>query len=294
MQLRTPWKFRVTRMRSLCRSFPVVLCFLAAQGVPAAAAKLTNQTLDGFTRYVQATEARIDREVSRPEDFLYIDRLAPDRRSQVAAELRRGGLFMERLVTRNQAGRELEAPGGLIHHWIGDVFIPGASIREVLDFAQDYNHHQDYYPEIVRSRLVSRDGPDFKIFYRMRKHKLITVTLDTDHDVRYTRLDDAHWSSRSVSTRIAEVVDAGGPNEHEDPVGDDSGFLWRINSYWRFVARDGGVYVECESISLTRDIPTGFGWLIGPFVTSIPKESLESTLSVTRSGVLNLVAMRRK
>ncbi len=201
---------------------------------------------------------------------------------------------MERLVTRDSAGREIEAPGGLIHHWIGDVFIPGASMRDVLDFCQDYNQHKDYYPEIIRSRLLSRSGQDFKIFYRIRKHDVITVTLDTEHDVRYTRLDDRRWSSRSVSTRIAEVVDAGQPGEHELPVGQDDGFLWRINSYWRFVARDGGVYVECESISLTRDIPTGLGWLIGPFVTSIPKESLESTLANTRSGVLNLVALRNK
>ena len=277
---------RFANPQLLCRSIPAVLCFLAVQSSSAAAATLTNQTLDGFRRYVAATETRIDREVSHPDGFLYIDELNAEERSHVESELKSGGIFMEPMVTRDSAGREIAAPGGLIHHWIGDVFIPGASIREVLDFAEDYNHHQDSYPEIIRSRLLSRSGQDFKIFYRIRKHDVITVTLDTDHAVRYMRLDDRHWSSRSVSTRIAEVVDAGQPGEHEMPVGQDSGFLWRINSYWRFVARDGGVYVECESISLTRDIPTGFGWLIGPFVTSIPKESLESTLTNTRSGVL--------
>lgn len=252
--------------------------------------ELKPATLEAFNRYIAATEARINREVEHPEGFLWIDSLASERRSQAFDELKRGEVFIDRLETRDAAGHEIDVPDGLIHHWIGDVFIPAASLRQVLAFVQDYNHHQDYYPEIVRSRLVSRDGDDFRIFYRVRKHKVITVTLDTEHDVRYTRLDDAHWSSRSVSTRIAEVVDAGKPGEHEKTAGHDGGFLWRINSYWRFVERDGGVYVECESVSLTRDIPTGLGWLIGPFVTSIPKESLESTLSTTRSTVSARVA----
>ena len=201
---------------------------------------------------------------------------------------------MDRLETRDAFGSELEAPGGLIHHWVGDVFIPGASLQQALDLVEDYDHHQDVYkPEVVRSRLVSRERNDFKIFYRLVKHKVITVTLDTEHDVRYTRVDDSHWYSRSVSTRIAEVADAGEPREREKPVGHDGGFLWRLNSYWRFVERDGGVFVECESISLTRDIPTGLGWMVGPFVTSVPKESLERTLVSTRSAVLAKIAVAR-
>jgi len=252
--------------------------------------ELKPATLEAFTRYIAATEARINREVEHPEGFLYVDELDGTRRPQVFDELKRGEIFMDRLETRDASGHEIDVPDGLIHHWIGDVFIPGASMRQVLAFVQDYNHHQDYYPEIVRSRLLSHDDDDFRIFYRVRKHKVITVTLDTEHDIRYTRLDDAHWSSRSFSTRIAEVVDAGKSGEHEKPVGHDGGFLWRINSYWRFVERDGGVYIECESISLTRAIPTGLGWLIGPFVTSIPKESLEGTLGTTRSEVLKRVS----
>ena len=269
-----------------------ILFLLAARPLPAQTPSVTSadlrpETLAGFTCYVAATEARIDRQIARPETLLYIDGLPRERRSAVLLELKEGDIFMERLGTRDAGGGEIEVPRGLIHHWVGDVFIPGASLRQVLDLVEDYNHHQDFYkPEIARSRLLSRDGNDFKIFYRVRKRKIITVTLDTEHDVRYTRLDDSDWYSRSVSTRIAEVENAGRPDEREKPAGHDGGFLWRINSYWRFVERDGGVYVECESISLTRDIPTGLGWLIGPFVTGIPKESLESTLGGTRSAVL--------
>jgi hypothetical protein len=90
------------------------------------------------------------------------------------------------------------------------------------------------------------------------------------------------------------VDDAGEPAERLEPAGHDRGFLWRMNTYWRFEQRDGGTYVECQSISLTRDIPTGLGWLIGPYVTSVPRESLTFTLAATRSAVLQRIAVLAK
>jgi hypothetical protein len=201
---------------------------------------------------------------------------------------------MDRLNTLDESGHVIEAPDALIHHWIGDIFVPHVTIKDAVQLAQDYAHHQDVYkPELIRSKLIRHDGNDFKIYYRLRKHKVITVTLNSDHDVHYYPLDPEHEWSRSASTRIAEVVDADQPGEHEKPVGQDGGFLWRIDSWWRWEARDGGVYVECESVSLTRDIPTGLGWLVGPFVTSIPKESLQNTMGSTRSALLRMVASRK-
>ena len=244
--------------------------------------ELKPQTLDAFERYVQGTEGRIDKQRARTETFLYIDTLPDPKREEVRRALKRGDVFGERLNTPDPSGKQIDVPGGIIHHWVGDVFIPGLSVRQVLEFVEDYDHHQDVYPEVVRSRLISRDGNDLKIALRLRYKKIITVTLNTQHDVRYTELDPTHWHARSVSTRIAEVKNAGSPEESEKPVGHDGGFLWRINSYWAFAERDGGVYVECESVSLTRDIPTGLGWLIRPLVTGIPRESLDHTLEATR------------
>jgi hypothetical protein len=193
---------------------------------------------------------------------------------------------MERLQTHEASGSVIEAPDGLIHHWIGAVFVRHANLQQVVALVQDYDHHQDIYkPTVARSKLISRDGNNFKMFYRLREKKIITVTLDTNHDVQYFPLDSTHCRSRSVSTRIAEVANADQSGEYEKPVGQDGGFLWRMNSYWRFEQKDGGVYVESESISLTRDIPIGLGWLIKPFVSSIPRESLLFTLSATRSAV---------
>ena len=112
--------------------------------------------------------------------------------------------------------------------------------------------------------------------------KVITVVVNTENDARFTRLGPDRVQSRIYSTRVAEVEDPGTPQEKEMPIGHDGGYLWRLYTYWRFLERDGGTYVQCEAISLTRGIPLGFGWLIGPFVTSIPRESLAFTLETTR------------
>jgi hypothetical protein len=86
------------------------------------------------------------------------------------------------------------------------------------------------------------------------------------------------------------VDNAGEANERLEPLGHDRGFLWRMNTYWRFEEKDGGTYIECQSISLTRDIPTGLGWMIGPYVNSVPRESLTFTLATTRSAILTRIA----
>jgi hypothetical protein len=266
-----------------------------ARAVDVMNVQLKPETVAAFDRYVQATETRIDGELKQPGEFLYVDGLPEPQRDQIRQQLKSGQIYMAPLVTRDASGNEMTAPDALIHHWLGAVFIPGATLAQVTSVVQDYNHHQDWYrPEVIRSRLVSREGNDFKIFYRLRKQKVITVTLDTEHDVHYFPVDATHLYSRSVSTRIQEVGNAGEKDEYEKPAGNDGGFLWRLDSWWRFEERDGGVYVECESVSLTRDIPTGLGWLIKPFVTSIPRESLEMTMRSTRAAVLQEIDERKK
>jgi hypothetical protein len=168
----------------------------------------------------------------------------------------------------------------------GAVFIPDASLQRTLALLQDYDDHARIYaPSVLQSRLIQHNGDDFKFSLRLRQTKLVTVVLDTEYAAHYSHLDRARACSRSYSTRVAEVENAGQPDEHEKPIGDGSGFLWRINSCWCFWEHDGGVYIQLEAISLTRDIPEGFGWLIRPFISSIPKESLEFTLNRTRKAL---------
>ena len=250
-----------------------------------APAKLKRATLDAFQLYLQLTDARNAAELKQGVDFLWVDSLPEPGRAQAYAALKRGEVEMKRLETPNN-GERIHCPGGLIHHWAGAAFISGVKLEDVLSVLEDYDHHAQYYaPDVERSRIESRDDDHFVVFLRFRRHKLITVVLDTQHDVHYFHDSSIRAHSRSSANRIAQVQNAGKPEEREKPPGDDDGFLWRMETWWRMEERGGGVYVQSEVASLTRDIPIGLGWLIGPFVTSIPKESLTFTLEATRKAV---------
>ena len=250
------------------------------------------ETVEAFNRYVKLTEAGMDSEAARHAPFLWVETLPAERRATAREQLREGKVVIERLETLD-GGKPIDVPGGLIHHWIGTVFIPGATLAQTLALEQDYDHHQDYFrPNVMRSKILRHDGNHFRVQLRFYAKKILTSILDTEHDVNYTAVDSTHASSRSHTTRIQEVENAGKPDERLVPAGHDRGFLWRMNTYWRFEEKDGGTYVESQSISLTRDIPTGLGFVVGPFVTSIPRESLEFTLSTTRAAVLERMAAR--
>ncbi len=185
------------------------------------------------------------------------------------------------------AGRgPTNVPNGLIHDWIGAILIPGTTIKNTLALIQDYDNHKNIYkPDVIGSRLISREDGDFQIYLRLLKKKIITVVLDTNHEVHYRALDGMRCVCRSYTTRIAEVEDAGSPKERILPPDTGYGFLWRLYSYWRFQERNGGVYVECRAISLTRDMPSGLGWAIKPIIHKVPKESLSNTLECTRKAL---------
>jgi len=249
----------------------------------ASAAELKPPTVAAFDHYVQLTEQRMAIEL--PGTFLLVDALPPDQRDAAYTRLRAAEVITDRLDTLEN-GKPVPVPSGLIHHWRGLAFVKGATLQKTLAFLQDYNHQEKYYaPDVQRSKLLAHNGDDFKIFLRLRKHKVITVILNTEYDVKYATLDQSRSTSRALSTRIAEVENSDQPDGPEKPVGNDSGYLWRLYSYWRFYERDGGVYIQLEAISLTRGIPAGFGWLIRPFITSIPQESLTFTLTHTRDAL---------
>jgi len=256
-----------------------------AGGAAPAEARLSPEASSAFDRYVQLTEARIAAELRPGGAFLRPDALPAMERESAYAAVRDGELRIERLETLDN-GQAVKCPGGMIHHWTGIVFIPGATLDQVLKVVQDYDDHAEIYaPEVVRSRILWHMGDAFHIYMRLMQKKVITVVLDTEHDAHFERLDAVRVASRSISTRVQQVEDAGEPAEHDLPAGQDGGYLWRINSYWRFAERDGGVYVQSESVSLTRSIPAGLGWIVGPFVESVPRELLRQTLESTRQGV---------
>lgn len=258
--------------------------------VPLDAADLKPKTVEAFNRYVQLTEAKMNSEAGLHDAFLWVDALPEDRRAAAYEQLREGNVVIERMETLDN-GKKIDVPGGLIHHWTAAVFISGATLEQTLALEQDYDHHQDYFrPDVMRSKVLRQEGSNYLVQLRFYKKKIITTVLDTEHEVHYGDVDSKHAWSRSHTTRIQEVDDAGESRERLEPEGHDRGFLWRMNTYWRFEEKDGGTYVESQSISLTRDIPAGLGLLVGPFVNSIPRESLTFTLATTRRAVLERMA----
>jgi hypothetical protein len=154
-----------------------------------------------------------------------------------------------------------EISGALLHDWSGTAFAPGATAAGFEKLLRDFDGYPKYFaPQVVKAEVVSGSGDHFAVRMRVRQKHVITVVLDTTYDVTFGR-----GSSVSKSTRI-------------DEVGGDHGFLWRLNTYWTYAERDGGLALRIESVSLTRPVPRGLGWVVGPYVQSIPRESLEFTL----------------
>lgn len=251
-----------------------------------AAADLTPAMTAAFNRYVQLTEQRISVEVSRSSEFLWIDALPQTRRAEVQRGLRQGGVIIERLETREGA-QKIDAPDALIHHWVGTVFVPGTTVNEAVAMMQDYDRHAQYFaPAIARSKTLHRDGNRFRVALRFHVKKIISVTMDTENEAEFFHLAADRAHSRIRSTRVSEIADAGTPQEKAKPVGEEHGFMWNLNTYWRFLERDGGTYIQCESLTLTRDVPFALAWIIRPIVTQMPKESLTFTLAKARAALM--------
>jgi hypothetical protein len=240
--------------------------------------QLKPRTLQAFEEYIRDAEAAMEPSLRGERPFLW-----SDTNSDVAQQISKGEIVAEFWSGKGAT----ELPNGLIHDWIGAVFVPGETVEQALALVQNYDNHKNIYkPDVLDSKLISHDGNDFKIFLRLLKKKIITVVLDTDHDVHYSSLDSKRWFCRSHTTRIAEVEDPGTPKERVLEPDTGYGFLWRLYSYWRFQEKDSGVYVECRAISLTRDIPLGLGWIIEPIIRKLPRESLINTLKATRDALL--------
>lgn len=244
----------------------------AAQSV-----QLQPETLHQFCAYVVQAEMEMRRTERKDSAFLWADT-----HSDRAQRVQEGAI----LAQFWSGSKPLEVSHGLIHDWVGTARIFGTTIDQTLHVLQDYNNHKNIYqPEVLDSRLLRRDGDNFQVYLRLLKKKIITVVLDTNHDVNYYSLAPGRWCCRSTTTRIMEVEDSGTPDEKVLPPDSGHGFLWRLYSYWRFKEDPEGVWVECRAISLTRDVPRGLGWIIDPIVKNLPKESLVRTLDATRRAL---------
>jgi hypothetical protein len=261
--------------------------------IPAQAAQVKPETVAAFEHYVAATEARMDDDLHL-DQFLAVDRLPDAQRKEAYDQLQQGQIYIEELHTREDH-HPIHIPSGLIHHWTGVIFIPKATLAGADAVLNDYEHEPLIYkPDIRKAKVIEQGGNVSKIYLQFYNKSIVTVVLNAYFDVVEKRIGVARIQSVSRSNRVVEVENWDSPDEHERPEGDDHGYMWRLNSYWRIEEKDGGVYVENESITLTRTVPSLLAWLINPLTKSIPREVLVHTLTNTRDAVVKAETLPRQ
>jgi hypothetical protein len=239
----------------------VLLLALAWASVPtaAAAADLQARTVQAWDAYVASARRAF---VTRTRDVVAAAR-TPDRVTASAA--REDGI--------------IGVPDGLVHHWIGRAYVPGVTLARALTVAQDYASYARMYESVVSSRVLAHQGDTFGVLLRLREGGGgITAVLDVRSTVRYSRPDASTVVSLSVSQEIREVENPGEPGERLLPPGRDSGYLWRANTFTYFREHGGGVYVEMETLGLSREFPSLLGWIIEPIARRIGRKSVEGSI----------------
>ena len=141
-------------------------------------------------------------------------------------------------------------PRGLIHDWIGAVFVPKAKLDDVMGVLGDYEHYKDFYrPMVVKARLLEQT-PDHQKLTLLMVQKAFSVTgaVETDNEIQIARLGAGRAYSLSTSVRVQEIADYGKPSEHALPEDHGPGYVWRTFNVTRLEQRDDGVYIEMEMI----------------------------------------------
>lgn len=282
---------------SFHRRFAIgVAIFLSEAMTAQAAVRLTEVTRKAFEGYISQIESQMDSDAKN--NWLHtLDRMPAARARAVQ------GQIIALPFAHREPGQDasMKITDGLINHWFGAVFIPGANVDEVRAVLQDYAHYSKIYaPDVTESRLIDRKEDVFDIFLRLHREVRVKilfgysfpVEFNTNYNVPYFMTGDL-LQVRSKSTRIAQVREPKRSHTDEYPVGYDDGYLWRLYSYWRIYHTDSekpGVFLECEAVSLSRSVPGFVEKLVTYFTTNFPEDSMRATLGATRKAVQNRTA----
>ena len=256
-----------------------LLAMVAAPGW--ALAEAPAAAVSSFNTYIGTVESRLAQQ-HRSQNGFIAPAASASETSARGTRLRNGELIIEQLTPSTGA----DFPGAMLHDWRGTAFAPGATAADFERLMKDYSAYpQHFSPQVLRSKVLAQHDDFFHVLMRVRQKHVITVVMDTTYDIVYGRLDAKHGTSISRSTQISEIESPGSSSERVMTSKEEHGFLWRMNTYWSYEERDGGLTMQIESVTLTRSIPNGLAWIVRPFVESIPRESLEFTLSAARNAL---------
>jgi len=235
-----------------------------------------------FNTYIEGVESRLSHQHQSQTGFL----AELDSNRATRDRLRRGELVIENLSPDSHANNH----GAMLHHWRGTAFVPEARMEDFDRLMKDFGSYPRHFsPEVLQAKLLGEhndNGVDrITASMRVRQKHVLTVVMDMTYDIAFARLDAQHGYSTSRTTQVREIDSAGTSKERTLGDSEEHGFLWRLNTYWSYEEADGGLYMQIESVTLTRSIPTGLGWAIKPYVESVPRESLEFTLKSARDSL---------
>ncbi|MBV9225389.1 MAG: hypothetical protein JOY85_15255 [Acidobacteriaceae bacterium] len=256
----------------------LILCLASVAGLPVQGqfvTKLQPQTLSEFEHYAQSVEAQLEERWQGKKNFLALEDDPATMQKVLAGEFS---------IRELPNGSPVPVKDGLVHDWIGAVYIPHTSMERVLEVLRDFDRHKKIYPEVADSRTIRRNGNDVTGYWRLQRKGLVPVILNVEQDAHYQQLSPGKWTCRAYARNITEVDATLFLHGRKYPPGEGHGYLWRLYAYWSLENYRGGVLGECRTLSLSRDIPEGLAWAVGPYVQKTPYESLLSTLRGTRKA----------
>jgi hypothetical protein len=252
--------------RTLITAFCAALCNLPAVAAPPTA------TLNAFDRYAAVVEDRI-RSDSSPANFL---RVLPSESKR--ARVRKGEVLVESAQDLGMRP-DIAIPNGQIQHWVGAAFLQDATIDGVLPRLRNYNNRSRYMmPDIIASQSTDHNGDVFQVYLRLVEKAILSGVFDLDLRVAYQAEGTGRLAIESRSVSVVAVSDASAP---VGSAGKDQGLLWALNHYWRILQMDGGLYIECEALVLSRPTPFMLGWIARPIIARAARESLSRTIHAT-------------
>jgi hypothetical protein len=247
------------------------------------AVNLEPETLRIWQRYIDQAQVRSESRPHAAGKFLWLDE-----DSRRLERVRKGDI---EVAPMGQAGYQ-PIEGGWIQDWIGAILIPNASLELVLDILADYGRYKYvYHPEVADAKLLVHSGQTDEFSLRIvNKVLFVTTGINIRCLGRMVRVDERRAYSNLHTIRVEEIKNVGRPDERDLAPDTGDGFIWRLSSMARFEERDGGVYLEMETIALTRDIPRSLNFLVAPMVKKLSRNSLSLTLEKTREAVKPLEA----
>ena len=256
------------------------------------AAELQPQTVKAWQSYVEITEGRIGKELSSQKGFLALDFQSSSESFKERQSALSGKIPIKQMPSGDEENHGIHVPDGMVHHWRGSVFIPGVPLDFVFSRVTNPSKEDTRQEDVLDSRVLESTPGQLKLYLKLQRSKIVTVIYNTEHLVRYQWQGNTQAFSSSTATKISEIERLNGNTEREKPEGRDRGFLWRMNSYWRYQQVPGGVIVECESMTLSRSIPSFLEFMVRPIINKVARESMNRTLQSMKARILRSYALR--